>query len=72
LTIYSETDPWLSPHGPWPWFKSFRICCILKAMIRKLTEAECRFALEQGEFEVSLTSGPAAAITAPILSDCPW
>jgi glutaredoxin len=31
-------------------------------MIRKLTEAECRFALEHGEFEASLTAGPAAAI----------
>ena len=31
-------------------------------MIRKLTEAECRAAIETGDFEASLVSGPAAAI----------
>jgi hypothetical protein len=31
-------------------------------MIRKLSEAECRFALEHGEFETALVQGPAAAI----------
>jgi hypothetical protein len=31
-------------------------------MIRKLTEAECRYALEHGEFESSLIEGKAAAI----------
>lgn len=31
-------------------------------MIRKLTEAECRAAMEGGEFDQSLVSGPAAAI----------
>jgi len=31
-------------------------------MIRKLTEAECRAAMENGEFDASLVSGPAAAI----------
>jgi hypothetical protein len=31
-------------------------------MLRKLTEAECRFALEHGEFDPALIKGPAAAI----------
>jgi hypothetical protein len=31
-------------------------------MIRKLTEAECRSAMETGDFDPSLVSGPAAAI----------
>jgi len=31
-------------------------------MIRKLTEAECRAAMETGEFGAGLVSGPAAAI----------
>ena len=31
-------------------------------MIRKLTEAECRAAIKNGEFDASLFSGPAAAI----------
>ena len=31
-------------------------------MIRKLTEAECRFAMETGDFDPALVSGPAAAI----------
>jgi hypothetical protein len=31
-------------------------------MIRTLTEAECREAMEKGEFAASLVSGPAAAI----------
>ena len=31
-------------------------------MIRKLTEAECRAAMETGDFDASLVSGPAAAI----------
>ena len=31
-------------------------------MIRKLTEAECRFAMETGDFDTALVSGPAAAI----------
>ena len=31
-------------------------------MIRKLTEAECQAAMETGEFDADLVSGPAAAI----------
>ena len=31
-------------------------------MIRKLTEAECRTAMETGNFDAALVSGPAAAI----------
>ena len=31
-------------------------------MIRKLTEAECRTAIETGDFDAGLISGPAAAI----------
>jgi len=31
-------------------------------MIRKLTEAECKAAMEKGEFDHSLVAGPAAAI----------
>ena len=31
-------------------------------MIRKLTESECKAALENGEFDSDLVSGPAAAI----------
>ena len=31
-------------------------------MIRKLSEAECRAAMETGDFEAGLVSGPAAAI----------
>ena len=31
-------------------------------MIRKLTEAECRAAMEKGDFDAGLVSGPAAAI----------
>jgi hypothetical protein len=31
-------------------------------MIRELREAECREAMEKGEFDASLVSGPAAAI----------
>ena len=31
-------------------------------MIRKLTEAECRAAMETGDFDAALVSGPAAAI----------
>ena len=31
-------------------------------MIRKLTEAECRSAMETGDFDPALVSGPAAAI----------
>jgi len=31
-------------------------------MIRKLTEAECRTAMETGDFDKTLVSGPAAAI----------
>jgi len=31
-------------------------------MIRKLTEAECRAAMETGAFDAALVSGPAAAI----------
>ena len=31
-------------------------------MIRKLTEEECRAAMENGDFDATLVSGPAAAI----------
>jgi len=31
-------------------------------MIRKLTEAECKAAMKNGEFDAALVSGPAAAI----------
>ena len=31
-------------------------------MIRKLTETECKAAMEKGEFDPALVSGPAAAI----------
>ena len=31
-------------------------------MIRKLSEAECRAAMESGDFDAALVSGPAAAI----------
>ena len=31
-------------------------------MIRKLTEAECRAAIETGDFDAALVSGPAAAV----------
>ena len=31
-------------------------------MIRKLSEAECRWAMEKGDFDAALVSGPAAAI----------
>ena len=31
-------------------------------MIRKLNEAECRYAVENGDFDSELVSGPAAAV----------
>ena len=40
----------------------FWISCYHQPMIRKLTESECRSALENGDFESALVSGPAAAI----------
>ena len=44
------------------WFAGIGSMCYNGFMIKKLTEAECRAAMESGDFDPAMLKGPAAAI----------